>query len=300
MLACLTPVAVTAQDATTYYSVRHPEQFTIDWASFYREAERRTALTRSAFPHKLDIPYGPDPKQRLDLYLPAGVAASGAPVLVFLHGGGFREGDRAQYGFVAAPFLARGIVTAVASYRLAGQGASYPDQPQDAQRALQWLYNNVNLYGGNPKELFLSGHSAGAIISADLGVDRTWMDALGIPREAFSGVVLISGRYDLSVGGRPGERDLYAATPESKKLASPVHRIIDPAPCALVALGAAEPERLDDSRKFASLLGAAGVTSSLLVIDGADHAQAVDQLADPATELFQKALEVLDCADSSS
>jgi acetyl esterase/lipase len=285
-----------AQDAATYYSVRHPEQFAIDWAGFYREAERRTALTRSAFPHQLDIPYGPDPKQRLDLYLPAGPAASGASVLVFLHGGGFREGDRAQYGFVAKPFVERGIVTAVASYRLAGQGARYPDQPQDAQRILEWLHHNVQRYGGNPRALHVGGHSAGAILAADLGVDRAWMDGVGMPREAFRGIVAISGRYDLSIGGRPGERDLYAPTPEAKRLASPVHRIKDPVPCALVALGAAESERLDDSRKFAAQLAGSGVATNFLVIAGADHAQAVERLADPASELFHESLAVLDCA----
>jgi acetyl esterase/lipase len=294
--AWLAPAALTAQDAATYYSVRHPEQFAIDWAGFYRKAEQQTALTRSAFPHQLDIPYGPDPKQRLDLYLPAGAAPSGAPVLVFLHGGGFREGDRAQYGFVARPFLERGIVTAVASYRLAGQGARYPDPPQDAQRIVQWLHRNVQRHGGNPDDLYLGGHSAGAILAGDLGADRSWMDELGIPRQALRGIVAISGRYDLSVGGRPGERDLYAPTPEAKRLASPLNRIKDPVPCALVALGAGEPERLDDSRKFAARLGAAGATAKLLVIKGADHSQAVERLADPASELFRESLATLDCA----
>ena len=276
--------------------MRHPDQFTIDWTGFYRAAERRTALTRSAFPHQLVIPYGPDPKQRLDLYLPSSPAPAGAPVFVFLHGGGFREGDRAQYGFVARPFLEHGIVTAVASYRLAEQGARYPDQPQDARRILQWLHRNVQRHGGNPDVLYLGGHSAGAILAADLGVDRAWMDGLGIPRQALRGIVAISGRYDLSVGGRPGERDLYAPTPEAKRLASPVHRIKDPVPCALVALGAREPERLEDSRRFAAQLGAAGVTAKLFVIDGADHAQAVERLADPASELFHESLSTLDCA----
>jgi acetyl esterase/lipase len=284
-----------AQDAQTYYSVRHPQQFAIDWAGFYREADLKTAATRGAFPHQLDIPYGPDPRQRLDLYLPAGTP-SGAPVFLFLHGGGFREGDRAHYGFVAKPFLERGIITAVASYRLAGQGARYPDQPEDTRRIVQWLHGNVARYGGDPGALYIGGHSAGAILAADVGVDRAWMGELGIPRQALRGIVAISGRYDLSVGGRPGERDLYAPTPEAKRLASPVHRIQDPVPCALVALGGGEPERLDDSRRFAARLGAAGVAAKLFVIDGADHAQAIERLADPASELFRESLATLDCA----
>lgn len=84
-----------------------PDEFEIDWESHYRTFECITLETRERLAHQLDIFYGEDAKQRLDAYFPA-AKPSAAPVLVFLHGGGNREGDRLQYGYVSEPFAAEG------------------------------------------------------------------------------------------------------------------------------------------------------------------------------------------------
>ena len=102
-LLTFSAVAVNAQDMSKYYTVMHPEDFTIDWTGFYKRNNEHTARVREQFPHHLDLAYGSDPKQVLDLYLPEG-EVSNAPVFLFLHGGGFREGDKAHYGSVAEPF----------------------------------------------------------------------------------------------------------------------------------------------------------------------------------------------------
>lgn len=228
-----------AQDASTYYTVQHPEQFKIDWGAFYRQADAKTAAVRAQLPHYLNLAYGQDVKQRLDLYLPTKKPAH-APVFLFLHGGGFREGDRAQYGFVAKPFADHGVITAVASYRLTGDGFKYPDQPHDTQLAVEWLYRNIAKYGGDPDRLYVGGHSAGAILSADIGVDRAWLKSAGIPTRVLRGIAPISGPYDLRTAGRPGEDSAYAPTTELKEQASPLLHIVDPAPAAVIALGSAE------------------------------------------------------------
>ena len=63
------------------------------------------------------------------------------------------------------------MITAVASYRLTGSGAHYPDQPDDVKSTVKWLFENISQYGGNPENIYVGGHSAGAILSADIGVD---------------------------------------------------------------------------------------------------------------------------------
>jgi acetyl esterase/lipase len=241
LLLTLTPFAgaVHAQDASTYYTVQHPQKFKIDWGAFYRQADAKTTAVRSELPHHLDLPYGENVKQRLDLYLPVKKTAH-APVFLFLHGGGFREGDRAQYGFVAKPFAAHGVITAVASYRLTGDGFKYPDQPQDAQLAIEWLYRNIAKYGGDPERLYVGGHSAGAMLAADIGVDRAWLAHAGIPARALRGIAPVSGVYDLRTRGSSGEEDAYAPTPELQERASSLLHIMDPAPAAVVAFGTAE------------------------------------------------------------
>ena len=135
-------VSARAQDASEYYTVQHAELFTTDWTGFYRAVDAATAAVRSQFPHVLDLSYGQSIKQRLDLYMPK-QKVTGAPVFLFLHGGGFREGDRAQYGFVAKPLVEKGIIVAVASYRLTDPGFVYPSQVEDVRQALHWLHKNV-------------------------------------------------------------------------------------------------------------------------------------------------------------
>lgn len=288
------PVAVdelSAQDMSTYYTVNHPDQFEIDWASFYRQMNARTAEVRNRYPHHLDLAFGENPKQRLDLYLPEG-EVSGAPVFLFLHGGGFREGDRAHYGGVAAPFLAEGVITAVASYRLTSDGFHYPAQSEDTRSAIRWLHENIGKYGGDPAALYLGGHSAGAILSADAGVDRQWMAEAGIPAGALRGIAPISGPYDLRNRGREGEQDAYAPTAELARQASPILHVGDPAPAAVVAVGSLEGYQAS-SQELTEKLAAAGSNAAYLLLEGQDHKDTALSLADPDSALFQAVLRMI-------
>jgi arylformamidase len=286
---------VRAQDASTYYTVQHPEKFKIDWKAVYQKGEAMTAQTRAELPNHLNIPFGANVKQRLDLYLPV-KKPTHAAVLLFLHGGGFREGDRAQYGFVARPYAARGIIVAVASYRLTDDGFKYPDQPEDARLALQWLYRNAAKYGGDPGRLYLSGHSAGAILSADLGVDTSWMPKYGIPKSALRGIAPVSGIYMMAVPDRDGELNVYAPTAELAKRASPLLHITSPVPAAVIAVGGQENTGnfASTSQELVDKLNAAGVHAQFVLLKGQDHKDTVLSFADEHSELFQDVIHMIE------
>ena len=290
-LLTFSAVAVNAQDMSKYYTVMHPEDFTIDWTGFYKRNNEHTARVREQFPHYLDLAYGPDPKQVLDLYLPEG-EVSDAPVFLFLHGGGFREGDKAHYGSVAEPFVNRGVITAIASYRLTGSGSHYPDQPDDVKSTVKWLFENIKQYGGNPENIYVGGHSAGAILSADIGVDRAWLVEMGMPKEILKGIVPVSGPYDVRARGRPGEVYTYAPTPELREQASPILHVNDPVPAALVAVGSEEGYQ-ESSVAFTEALKAAGVDAHYLLLEGEDHADTALSLANGNSELFKQALRMI-------
>jgi arylformamidase len=283
--------AAGAQDASKYYTVQHADQFKIDWGAFYKQADAMTAAVRAELPHYLDLPYGSNVKERLDVYLPKN-KPSKAPVFLFFHGGGFREGDRAQYGFVAKPFAEHGVITVVASYRLTADGFKYPDQPQDARLALAWAYKHIAKYGGDPNRLYVGGHSAGAILSADLGVNRKWMKSAGIPERALRGILPISGTYDLRTPGRPGEGDVYAATAELQAKASPLLHIDDPAPMAVIAVGSTE-SYVASSQALANKLDAAGAHATFLSLEGEDHRDTVHDMGDGNSVLFKAALDMI-------
>ena len=279
---------VAAQDWTQYYTVVHRADFEIDWGKFYRAAEAKTMEVRKELPNDLDVPYGKDPKQRLDLYFPA-QKASNAPVLLFLHGGGFREGDRKQYGYVAEPFAKQGIITVVASYRLTPAFA-HPAQPDDAKAAVAWIYRNIAKHGGNPNAIYVSGHSAGAILTADIGVDLSWMDGMKIPRSAVRGIVPISGPYDLA-----GYRELheYIPTPAAEASASAIRHVNAPAPVAIVAYGSLESRFMTTSSDLVKALEAKGTKTSLVVLEGKDHAGTVWDLSDANSPLTRSMLAMI-------
>ena len=291
VLLMLFTVVTNAQDMSKYYTVMHPEDFTIDWTGFYKRNNEHTARVREQFSHHLDLAYGSDPKQVLDLYLPEG-EVSNAPVFLFLHGGGFREGDKAHYGSVAEPFVNRGVITAVASYRLTGSGAHYPAQSDDAKSTVKWLFENIRQYGGNPENIYVGGHSAGAILSADIGVDRAWLAEMGMPKEILKGIVPVSGPYDLRSRGRPGEVYTYAPTPELREQASPILHVNDPVPVALVAVGSEEAYQ-ESSMAFTEALKATGVDAHYLLMEGEDHADTALSLANGDSELFRQVITMI-------
>ncbi len=157
---------------------------------------------------RLDLPYreGPEAdasKHRLDLFLPS--AEPGWPTLVFVHGGGWTRGDRAMGAFGIEPirnlgrfYAARGIGVAAISYRLQ-PGVGWREQVDDVARAVAWVERAIPEHGGDPRAIFLGGHSAGAWLSAWVGLADAPLAAHDTERSGLCGLVLVSGAgYDMT------------------------------------------------------------------------------------------------------
>ena len=142
----------------------------------------------------------------------------------------------------------------------------------------------------------MGGHSAGAILSADIGVDRAWLAEMGMPKEILKGIIPVSGPYDVRARGRTGEVYTYAPTPELREQASPILHVTDPVPVALVAVGSEEGYQ-ESSTAFTEALQAAGVDAHYLLLEGEDHADTALSLANGESELFKKALEMIQEAE---
>ena len=150
-----------------------------------------------------DVPYDAPPaaggtKHLLDVYAPRG--AAGAPVVLFIHGGGWTTGDKNIYlelGNVLAGHY--GLVTVIANYELSAAPwhAVHPDHVEDAAAAFSWVYHNIAAHGGDPNRVFLFGQSAGGHLVALLGTDPTYLQAVGLDTALVRGVVAMSGVYDL-------------------------------------------------------------------------------------------------------
>jgi len=162
-----------------------------------------------------DVAYGPDPRHRLDVFLPAGdKAARAAPrkTLVFIHGGGWRRGSKDRYGFVGRSFAKAGYVVVLVNYRLYPQ-VCFPAFVDDAARAVAWVRGHVRRYGGDPDRIYLMGHSAGAHIAALLALDPRYLDAAGVPRAAIGGMIGLAGPYVFRPERVPRLAPIFAAHP---------------------------------------------------------------------------------------
>ena len=130
----------------------------------------------------------------LDVFPAQGAtAAGGAPVVVFFYGGSWQRGERAQYRFVGRRLAENGILAIVADYRTWPR-AGFPDFMADAAHAVAWAQAHARTLGGDPRRLYVAGHSAGAQIAALLGTDARYLAAADVRLRDMAGVIACPGR----------------------------------------------------------------------------------------------------------
>ncbi|WP_296705628.1 alpha/beta hydrolase [Algoriphagus sp.] len=130
-----------------------------------------------------------DDKDLLDIYLPEG--KKNVPVIVYFHGGALLMGDKSWGEDIGNKLAESGIGLVSVNYRLS-PNVQHPDHVKDAAAAYEWVKNNIEAYGGNPEQIYVGGHSAGAYLAALLSVDFSLLQARGIPGSDIAGAILIS------------------------------------------------------------------------------------------------------------
>ena len=273
----------------------NPERFKIDWRTFYATAQARTDVVRASWRHELDIAYGLHVQHRMDLYYPK-PGDEPAPVLLFLHGGGFREGDPTLYGYLAEPFLQRGIIFGSVGYRLIPE-SHLPETMRDVEEALAWGFANVPARGGDPSRIVLAGHSAGAILTAHLSVRDDWLRQRGLPLDLIKAAIPISGVYDFS---DPGDHAEFFTHDSQRLSASPLLNITTTPPPMTIAYGSLEngPRYGQDSERLVEAVRAHGTSADLLKLHDLDHADTVNALADQRSALCQSVIALISLAGS--
>ena len=230
----------------------------------------------------VDLAYGPLPRQRLDVYRPAGAApAGGWPVVVFFYGGSWNSGERAQYGFVGAALASRGVLALVADYRLYPE-VRFPTFLADSALALAWGLAHAADHGGNPQRVFVMGHSAGAYNAAMLALDARWLAATGHAPTELAGFIGLAGPYDFLPIVNPDAQPVFFHPnypPDTQPLAFAGAQ----APRSFVAAGATDklvdPER--NTAALAARLKAAGVPVSLHRYERANHVTLIGAFGRP-------------------
>jgi arylformamidase len=269
-----------AQIAAQY----NPQVAVADPARYGRENRAASEAARAGLAGTLDVRYGPGPRQQLDVFPATGTALRRtglAPVLLFVHGGGWRTLDKSVYSFIAPPWSEAGAVTVLPSYGL------LPEVPlwrmvEEVREAITWVRANILAFGGDPDRIVLAGMSAGAQLS---GMALAHEPSARVIRAA----ALASSVYDLEAHRWHGRHQDMALDDALVAKASPMRNPpIDPRLPMSLSVGADEtPEMLRQSHEYHAMLAARGQPVDLLVEPGLHHLNMGRAFAEPRSATFR-------------
>lgn len=225
-----------------------------DHESWKRQWALSSDLARSRHQGARDVAYGEEPLQRLDVF-PA--SRPGSPVNVFTHGGFWRFLDKDDHTMIASPLLEAGATVVLLNYTLC-PAVALPDQIDMLRSALVWVYRNICNYNGDPDAIHVSGHSAGAHLTAMLAADG-WQATRGVPQDLVKSATLASGLFDVTpMRFIPGGEELKL-TEETALSCSPLNNLPRPSLPLVIAVGADETrEWIRQTEEFKKALRAQG------------------------------------------
>ncbi|NVZ12740.1 MULTISPECIES: alpha/beta hydrolase [unclassified Pseudomonas] len=239
------------------------------------------ALTpTSTFTKTSSLAYGDDPRQKLDIYRPV-TALPDAPVVVFFYGGSWNSGSKDDYGFVGEALASRGIVVVIADYRLYPQ-VRYPLFLQDGAQAVAWAYQHSAEYGGDPRKLYVMGHSSGAYNAAMLALDPQWLAGVGLSPSVFKGWIGLAGPYDFLPIENRDVRPVFFY-PDSPPDSQPINHVSQSAPPSLL-IASVDDNLVNPKRNTGGLakkLRAAGVPVEEFYFTKTSHATLVASMSRP-------------------
>jgi acetyl esterase/lipase len=226
---------------------------------------------------------------QLDLYLPAAKTAALLPAIVFVHGGGWQSGVRANFTPMAIRMAERGFAAVTVSYRLSPE-ARYPAAIHDVKAALRWVRAHAGDHGIDPQRIAVGGGSAGGQIASLVGVTNGLMKfdpdgAPGAVSSAAQAIVNIDGLSDFTSEAARKDEDNPARQPTSAgawfggryaertalwQEASPTFHV-GPATPPILFIGSAQPRFSVGREEMVAKLAAVGVASRTVLLPDTPH-----------------------------
>ncbi len=245
-------------------------------------------LTRARLGAPTRLRYGTAPVEAMDLYA---TSAPNAPINIFLHGGAWRAELAEYYAFPAEMFVNAGAhYIAVDFTNVTETDGNLLPMAEQCRRAVAWVHRNAASFGGDPSRIYISGHSSGAHLGGVVMV-TDWEKDFGLPKDVLKGGVLVSGMYDLKPV-RLSARSSYVKFTDEIEQALSAQRHIDKlnAP-VIIGYGSLEtPEFQRQSRDFVDAVRKAGKTADLMRVDGYNHFEVIETMANPYGQLGHAAL----------
>ena len=254
-----------------------------------RKIASESVLSRLGLPQR--VAYGPTEVEKLDIYK---TRQQNAPVVIYIHGGAWRNGTAKDFAFPAEMFMNAGAHFVVPDFvQVQDAGGSLLPMIEQVRRAVTWVYKNAASFGGDAEGIFITGHSSGAHL-AGVTLVTDWVNDYGLPPDVIKGGLLVSGMYDLKPVRRSKRSEYVKFTDEiEEKLSSQRHldKLIAP---VIIAYGTQEtPEFQRQSREFAAAVKAAGKPVELIVGEGFNHFEMQETFANPYGIAGRAALKMM-------
>ncbi|MEO0618500.1 MAG: alpha/beta hydrolase [Pseudomonadota bacterium] len=244
-------------------------------------ADRGITVTR-------DVPYGAVARNKLDIYEPSKETRSRrAPIIVFLYGGTWREGDRAIYGFLGATLASRGYTVVIPDYRLFPE-VRFPSFVEDTAAAYSFV---AKRFDDPARPIVVMGHSAGAHMAAFLAFDANYLpDSTRRP----AALVGLAGPYAFDLTTYETTADLFTEQQDATKTI-PANFVTSSAPPTLLLHGANdETVKRANQKVLAEKLRSVGTTVETHIPPGLSHVGLVRAFAWP----FRTVNPVVDIVDA--
>ena len=234
-------------------------------------------VLNSGLDYKADTVYEDD-KDLLDIYMP--VDAKNVPVVVYFHGGALSMGSKAGGKAVAERIVSSGIGVVSANYRLSPR-FMHPAHIDDAASATAWVFENIERFGGDPKKIFVAGHSAGGYLAALLALDASHLSAHSLGSESLRGAIPISPFLYVEETAPERPKTVWGENPNvwlSASITPHIHAGQRPM-LLIYADGDADWRRKQNDR-FAAAMNAAGNDDVRLVeVSNRDHMSLISEIA---------------------
>jgi acetyl esterase/lipase len=249
------------------------------------------------------LPYAmpKDERQTLDVYTPA--EGKNLPVIVWIHGGAWQRGDKTNVQKKPQAFTDRGFVFISTNYRFV-PNVTVKEMTGDIARAIRWAHDHAKEHGGDPKAIYLMGHSAGAHLAALVCTDDRYLKAEGLSLKILKGCVPVDvSVYDIPKRFKDGGtapsatfKTIFGEKEETHRDLSPVTHVAKgkDIPPFLILHVASRPDTKAQSEWLADKLKEAGVSAAVHAAEGKTHGTINSELGLPDDKPTKALYEFLD------
>jgi acetyl esterase/lipase len=245
--------------------------------------------------------------QSLDVYAPR--EAKAAPVVLFVHGGSWTHGDKAEVGSQPKLFNGAGIILVAVNYRFS-PAVQHPAHVQDVSAAIGWTRKNIAKYGGDPAKIFVMGHSAGVLMAALPATDPRQLSPYGMKPADLGGAILLDGSVldipeRIQKGGEKlaeNCRRAFGPDPAVQADASAINHLTkgNSYPPFLLVYAKEGSLNHSQSKDFREKLTALGGSAEILHSEGKTHASLVEDLGTDHDMLGEKLTQFINSRSAQS